>query len=64
MRVIKSRRLKCVKNVASMGEIRNTKKFSWKPGKQRLLGRPRHRWEDSTKLEAYGNRVRGCRVDS
>jgi hypothetical protein len=51
--VIKSRRLKCAKNAATMRDIRNTKKLSWEPGKWRLVGKPSNRWEDSSSILVY-----------
>jgi hypothetical protein len=38
--------------VARIGEMRNAYSISFgKPVRKRLLGRPRHRWENNIKLE-------------
>jgi hypothetical protein len=45
VRVIKSRRLRCVGHVAHMGELKNLYKILVrKPEGKKLLGRPRCRW--------------------
>jgi hypothetical protein len=44
IRIIKSRRMRCVGHVAQMGEKRNAYRlFVGKPEGKRPLGRPRHR---------------------
>jgi hypothetical protein len=52
VRVIKSKRMKWVGHVACMGEGRGVYSVlvGMSEGK-RLLGRPRHRWEDNIKLD-------------
>ena len=60
MRVIKSRRMRCVGHVARMEDGRGVYKvLVGKPGGKRPLGRPRRRWEDNIKmhLEEVG---KGC----
>jgi hypothetical protein len=48
VRVIKSRRMRWVGHVASMGEGRGVYRgLVWRPNGKRPLGRPRHRWEDN-----------------
>jgi hypothetical protein len=50
--VIKSRRMRRAGHVAYMGEVRGVNKnLVGKPGGKRLLGRPRHRWEDNIKMD-------------
>jgi hypothetical protein len=50
--VIKSRRLRWARHVAHMGETRGAYCILvGKPEGRRQLGRPRHRWEDNTKLD-------------
>jgi len=45
IRVIKSRRMRRVRHVASMGKMRNTYKILvGRPEGKRSLGRPRRRW--------------------
>ena len=52
MRVVKSRRMKLAGHVARMGEGRVVHRvLVWKPEEKRPLGRPRHRWEDNTKMD-------------
>jgi hypothetical protein len=49
--MIKSRRLRWVGHVASMGEGKGVYRvLVGKPERKRPLGRPRHRWEDNIKL--------------
>jgi hypothetical protein len=50
IRIISSRRMRWMGHVASMGEMRKVYKIVVKPERKRLLGRPRHRWEDSIKM--------------
>jgi hypothetical protein len=51
-RVINSRRLRGVGNVARMGEMRNTYQiFVGKPERKRPLRRPRCRWEDNIRMD-------------
>ena len=60
VRVIKSRRMRWVGNVARMGEGRGVHKvLVGKPEGKRPLGRPRHRWEDNIKM-ALQEVGRGC----
>jgi hypothetical protein len=52
MRMIKSRRVRWVGHISCMGEMTTAYnifvgKHKWK----RLLGRPRHRWEDNVILD-------------
>jgi hypothetical protein len=50
--VIKSRRMRCTGHVARMGEGRGAYKILvGTPEERRPLGRPRHRWEDNTKMD-------------
>jgi hypothetical protein len=52
VRVIKSRRLGWAGHVVRMGEGRGVyRTLVGKPKCKRLLGRPRRRWEDNTKLD-------------
>jgi len=52
VRVIKSRRMRCSRHVAQMGERRGAYRvLVGKPERKRPLGRPRHRWEDNIKLD-------------
>jgi hypothetical protein len=52
IRVIKSRRLRWAVHVACMGERRGAyRALLGKPAGRRRLGRPRHRWEDSNKMD-------------
>jgi len=51
IRVIKSKRMRGVRHVASMGEVRDAYIFLvGKPKRNRPLGRPRNRWEDNIKM--------------
>ena len=50
--VIKSRRMRCVGHVACMGKGRGVYRvLVGKPKGKRPLGRSRHRWEDSIKMD-------------
>jgi hypothetical protein len=50
--MIKSRRMRCTKHVAHMGEERDAcKVLVGKPEGKKLLGIPRHRWVDNTKMD-------------
>jgi hypothetical protein len=50
--VIKSKIIKWVGHVACMGKRRGVYMILvWKPGGKRLLGKPRRRWEDNTKMD-------------
>jgi len=50
--VIKSKRMRWVGHVARMGERRGVYRcLVGKPEGKRPLGRPRHRWEDSIKVD-------------
>jgi len=52
VRVIKSRRMRWVGNVDSMGEEREVYRvLVGKPEGKRLLGRPRRRWEDNIRMD-------------
>jgi hypothetical protein len=52
IRQVKSRRMRWAGHVACMGEERNVYKvFVGKPEGKRPLGRPRHRWEDGTRMD-------------
>jgi len=52
VRVIKSRRIRWVGNVARMGERRSVHRvLVGKHKGKRPLGRPRHRWEDNIKID-------------
>jgi hypothetical protein len=52
IRVIKSRRLRWTRRVARIGEGRGAYRvFVGKPERRRPLGGPRHRWEDSIKMD-------------
>jgi len=62
VRVVKSRRMRWAGNVAHMGENRGVHRvLVGKPEGKRLLGRPRHRWEDNIKMDLQ--EVRGGFVD-
>jgi hypothetical protein len=51
IRVIKSRRMRWVGHVACKGEGRGVYRvLVGRPEGKRLLGRPRHRWEDNTNV--------------
>jgi len=59
VRVIKSRRMRGVGHVARMGERRGVYRvLVGKTEGKRLLGRPRHRWEDHIKMNIQ---ELGCR---
>jgi len=50
--MIKSRMMRLVRNVAHMGEMRNTYKiFVGKPEEKRPCTRSRHRWEDNIRMD-------------
>ena len=50
--VIKSRRMRWAGHVACMGKGRGVYRvLVGKPEGRRLLGRPRHRWEDNIKMD-------------
>jgi hypothetical protein len=52
VRVIKSRRMRWVGHVAHMGERRGVYRvLVGKLEEKRLLGRPRHRWEDNIRMD-------------
>jgi len=52
VRVVKSRRMRLAGHVARMGEGRGVHRvLMGKPERKRLLGRPRHRWEDNIKMD-------------
>jgi len=52
VRVIKSRRMRWAGHVARMGERRGVYRvLVGKPEGKRPLGRPRHRWEDKSKMD-------------
>jgi hypothetical protein len=52
VRMAKSRRMRRVEHVARMGEDRGVHRvLVGKPGAERLLGRPRRRWEDNIKMD-------------
>jgi len=52
VRVVKSRRMRCVGHVARMGERRGVcRVLVGKPEGKRPLGRPRRRWEDNIKMD-------------
>ena len=52
VRMIKSRTIRCAGHVARMEEGRGVHKvLMGKPEGKRPLGRPRHRWEDSIKMD-------------
>jgi len=52
IRVIKSRRMRCVGHVARMGERRDVcRVLVGKPEGNISLGRPRLRWEDNIKMD-------------
>jgi len=52
VRVVKSRRMRWVGNVARMGEGRGVHRvLVGKPEGKRPLGRPRRRWEDNIKMD-------------
>jgi len=52
IRVIKLRRMRWAEHVARMGERRDVyRNLVGKPEGKRLLGRPRHRWEDNINMD-------------
>jgi hypothetical protein len=52
--MIKSRRMRRVRHVAHMGEMRNAYKIvAGKPEGKRPLRRPKHRWEDKIKTDFH-----------
>jgi hypothetical protein len=52
VRVIKSRRMRWAGHEAHMGERRGVYRvLVGRPEGKRLLGRPRHRWEDNIKMD-------------
>ena len=52
VRVVKSRRMRWAGHVAHMGEDRDVQRvLVGKPEGNRLLGRPRRRWEDNIKMD-------------
>ena len=52
MRVVKSRKMRCVGHVARMGEGRGVHRvLVGKPEGKRPLGRRRRRWEDNIKMD-------------
>jgi hypothetical protein len=62
LRVVKSRRMRCVWHVARMGEDRGVHRvLVGKPEGKRPLGRPKRRWEDNIKM--YLQDVKGGRAD-
>jgi len=65
IQVIKLRRMmRWVGHVAHMGESRGIYKvLVGKPEGKRLLGRPRHRWEDNIKMDLPGSGMQGHGLD-
>jgi hypothetical protein len=58
--VIKSRRMRCVGNVARMGERRGVYRILvGKPEDKRQLGRPRCRWEGNIKMDFLRSEMGG-----
>jgi PAS domain-containing protein len=51
IRVIKARRMRWVRHVARMGEVRGAYILVGRPEGRRPLGRPRSRWEDNIKMD-------------
>jgi hypothetical protein len=50
--VIKSRRMRWAGKVAHMGEVKSAYKIlAGKPKRNRLIGRPRRRWEYNIKMD-------------
>jgi hypothetical protein len=63
VRVIKSRRMRWVGHVASMGEGRGVYRvLVGRPEGKRPLGRPRHRWEDNIKLDLRQIGINGANL--
>jgi hypothetical protein len=61
VRVIKSRRMKWVDNVAHMGEGRGVYRvLVGRPEAKRPLGRPRRRWENNIKMDYRKIRINGA----
>jgi hypothetical protein len=61
VRVIKSRRTRWARHVARMGEGRGVYRvLVGRPKGKRLLGRPRHRWEDNIKLDLRETGIDGA----
>jgi hypothetical protein len=61
VRVIKSRRMRWAAHVARMGEGRDVYRILVaRPERKRLLGRPRHKWEDNIKLGVMENVTDGA----
>jgi hypothetical protein len=59
--VIKFRRMRWAGHVACMGEGRDVSRvLVGKPEGKRLLGRPRHRWEDNIRVDLQEV---GCRCE-
>jgi hypothetical protein len=55
VRVIKTRRVRWVGRVTHVGERRDAYRFvAGKSEGKRPLGRPRHRWEDNSKVDLQG----------
>jgi len=55
VRVIKSRIMRWAGHVARMGEGRGVYRvLVGKPEERRLLGRPRRRWEENTRMDLRG----------
>ena len=60
VRVIKLRRMRWAGNVARMGERRGVyRMLVGKPEGKKPLGRPRHRWEDTIKMDLQSVRCGG-----
>jgi hypothetical protein len=51
IRIIKSRRMRCVGHIARMGEKRNAYRLVGKPEGKKLLGRPRYRWVNNLRMD-------------
>jgi len=52
VRVVKSRRMRCARHVARVGQGRGVHRLLvGKPEGKRPLGRPRQRWEDNIKID-------------
>jgi hypothetical protein len=59
VRVVKSRRMRWTGHVARIGEGRGVHRFLvGKPEGKRPLGRPRHKWEDNSKM--HPQEMEGC----
>jgi hypothetical protein len=59
IRVIKARRMRWVRHVARMGEVRGAYNILvGRPEGRRPLGRPRSRWEDNIKMDLRERRFR------